>query len=154
MYPLIILVILFGAVSWFLAIVACFKELPCCARNQSRQSFNGQSVRRVDTSSILRDCQIIQSSDDATKNSEFAGCKIYVNNSICAICMEDFPEGGELVLCPCKHCYHHHCIKEWLRLKNCCPICKLNICSGPHATESTPLLHTVWSFVVYHMKCF
>lgn len=143
MYPLIILVILFGAVSWFLAIIACFRELSCFTRYQSRQSFNGQSVRRVDTSSILKDCQIIQNSNDGTQKLEIDGCKIYVNNSVCAICMEDFPEGGELVLCPCKHCYHDHCIKEWLRLKNSCPLCKLNICSGPFATESTPLLHTV-----------
>ena len=143
MYPLIILVILFGTVSWFLAIIACFRELSCFTRYQSRQSFNGQSVRRVDTSSILKDCQIIQNSNDGTQKLEIAGCKIYVNNSVCAICMEDFPEGGELVLCPCKHCYHDHCIKKWLRLKNSCPLCKLNICSGPLATESTPLLHTV-----------
>ena len=143
MYPLIILVILFGAVSWFLGIIACFRELSCFTRYQSRQSFNGQSVRLVDTSSILKDCQIIQNSNDGTQKLEIAGCKIYVNNSVCAICMEDFPEGGELVLCPCKHCYHDHCIKEWLRLKNSCPLCKLNICSGPFATESTPLLHTV-----------
>ena len=139
-----------------LIMIGCCKELYCSARDEledssngnsargeSVESSNGSSLQRVNTSSILRDCRKIKYKFHSLKKSRIFSYKSYSKNSVCSICMEDFTEGEELVLCPCKHCYHERCIKEWLKLKNSCPLCKLNICSGPHATESTPLLHIV-----------
>lgn len=108
---------------------------------------NECSMRRVDTSSILRDCEIIRYNFESVKRLGLFQIDYSKNdcakNSICSICTEDFTEGDEVVFCSCKHCYHNHCLKEWLRLKNSCPLCKLNICGGSHATESKSLLHLV-----------
>uniref|UniRef100_A0A0E0PDN8 RING-type E3 ubiquitin transferase n=1 Tax=Oryza rufipogon TaxID=4529 RepID=A0A0E0PDN8_ORYRU len=39
----------------------------------------------------------------------------------CSICQANGEEVGKMV---CKHYYHFSCIKNWLRQKNWCPICK------------------------------
>ena len=139
-------VVIVVAIAFFSVIIKrCWEH--CLVENESVERSNGSSMRRVDTSSILRDCEIIRYNFESVKRLGLFQIdyskKNYSKNSICSICMEDFTEGEEVVFCPCKHCYHNHCLKEWLRLKNACPLCKLNICGGPHATESTPLLHLV-----------
>ena len=112
-------------------------------RNQNNDSSDERSMRRVNTSSILKDCRIIQYNFGEVKRCGFFYHKIYAKNSVCTICLEDFIDGEEVVLCPCKHCYHQHCIKDWLRMKNSCPMCKLTIRRSFLATETTPLLHVV-----------
>ncbi|CAN7065747.1 unnamed protein product [Brassica rapa subsp. trilocularis] len=42
----------------------------------------------------------------------------------CCICQEEYNEGEELGMLECGHGFHSQCIKEWLKQKNLCPICK------------------------------
>ncbi|XP_010500194.1 PREDICTED: probable E3 ubiquitin-protein ligase RHG1A [Camelina sativa] len=42
----------------------------------------------------------------------------------CCVCQEEYNEGEELGILECGHNFHGQCIKEWLKLKNLCPICK------------------------------
>ncbi|KAI5065814.1 hypothetical protein GOP47_0018438 [Adiantum capillus-veneris] len=42
----------------------------------------------------------------------------------CSICQEEYMEGDELGQLNCGHTYHTGCIKQWLVLKNQCPVCK------------------------------
>lgn len=42
----------------------------------------------------------------------------------CCICREDYLEGEELGRLDCGHDFHTACIKQWLLIKNLCPICK------------------------------
>ena len=138
-------------VGFLLLAFMSFVCLVCCRlrgfvnsrRNQSDDSSDERSMRRVNTRSIFKDCQIIQYNLREVKRWGFFDHKIYAENSVCTICLEDFMEGEEVVLCPCKHCYHQHCIKDWLRMKNSCPMCKLTIRRSFLATEYTPLLHVV-----------
>ena len=131
-----------GVICLSFTIIRCCVGRICFQENESAMSSNGSLVRRVSTRSILKDCQIERYNFDSGKRLRLLQTD-YSKYSRCSICMEDFTEGEEVVLCPCKHCYHDQCIKEWLRLKNSCPLCKLNIYGGPNATESTPLLHMV-----------
>ncbi|KAK8646622.1 hypothetical protein V6N13_120402 [Hibiscus sabdariffa] len=42
----------------------------------------------------------------------------------CCICQEEYNDGEDLGTLECGHNFHADCIKEWLKQKNLCPICK------------------------------
>ncbi|VVA92731.1 unnamed protein product [Arabis nemorensis] len=50
----------------------------------------------------------------------------------CCVCQEEYKEGEEMGMLECGHDFHSHCIKEWLKRKNLCPICKT---TGLNTTE-------------------
>ncbi|KAL1207746.1 putative E3 ubiquitin-protein ligase RHG1A [Cardamine amara subsp. amara] len=50
----------------------------------------------------------------------------------CCICQEEYKEGEEMGKLECGHDFHSQCIKEWLKMKNLCPICKT---TGLNTTE-------------------
>ncbi|KAH6825978.1 hypothetical protein C2S53_001415 [Perilla frutescens var. hirtella] len=43
----------------------------------------------------------------------------------CCICQEDYITGEDIGILECGHEFHTRCIKQWLTLKNLCPICKM-----------------------------
>lgn len=45
----------------------------------------------------------------------------------CAVCLENYKEGENLRILPCKHEYHKSCIDPWLLNHRTCPMCKSNI---------------------------
>ncbi|CAA7024534.1 unnamed protein product [Microthlaspi erraticum] len=42
----------------------------------------------------------------------------------CCICQEEYKEGEDVGTLECGHDFHSPCIKDWLKVKNLCPICK------------------------------
>ncbi|KAL1564767.1 RING-type E3 ubiquitin transferase [Salvia divinorum] len=42
----------------------------------------------------------------------------------CSICREEYNDGEDLGTLECGHDFHRDCVKQWLMLKNLCPICK------------------------------
>ncbi|KAK9020508.1 hypothetical protein V6N11_010531 [Hibiscus sabdariffa] len=42
----------------------------------------------------------------------------------CSICREEYADGDDTGILDCGHDFHTNCIKQWLMLKNLCPICK------------------------------
>ncbi|XP_010530763.1 PREDICTED: E3 ubiquitin-protein ligase MBR2 [Tarenaya hassleriana] len=42
----------------------------------------------------------------------------------CCICQEGYVEGDDIGTLDCGHEFHTDCIKQWVMLKNLCPICK------------------------------
>ncbi|CAH2076931.1 unnamed protein product, partial [Thlaspi arvense] len=42
----------------------------------------------------------------------------------CCVCQEEYAEGDDLGTLVCGHEFHTDCVKQWLMLKNLCPICK------------------------------
>ncbi|CAA0407124.1 putative E3 ubiquitin-protein ligase RHG1A [Arabidopsis thaliana] len=42
----------------------------------------------------------------------------------CCVCQEEYTEGEDMGTLECGHEFHSQCIKEWLKQKNLCPICK------------------------------
>lgn len=51
----------------------------------------------------------------------------------CVICQIEYEDGEELVTIKkaCEHPYHSECIKKWLQIKKCCPICSTEVSSPP-----------------------
>lgn len=48
---------------------------------------------------------------------------------MCTICLADYEHSDSLVALACRHIYHRACLKEWLRRKNACPLCKEQVAS-------------------------
>ncbi|CAI0465020.1 unnamed protein product [Linum tenue] len=42
----------------------------------------------------------------------------------CCVCQEEYNNGEEIGTLDCGHDFHTGCVKQWLMLKNWCPICK------------------------------
>ena len=45
----------------------------------------------------------------------------------CIICYEDFKDNDNAIFLPCFHVFHSKCINEWLKNKDNCPLCKIEI---------------------------
>ncbi|OAY85135.1 RING finger protein 44-like isoform X1 [Ananas comosus] len=50
-------------------------------------------------------------------------------NEACVICQVEYKERETIATLNCGHKYHRTCIKQWLLLKNLCPICKVSALS-------------------------
>jgi hypothetical protein len=51
-----------------------------------------------------------------------------INNSCCAICIDDYQEGDSVRDLPCGHIFHDSCVDEWLLKHNrLCPVCKQDV---------------------------
>jgi len=45
----------------------------------------------------------------------------------CAVCLENYKDGENIRILPCKHLFHKSCIDPWLLNHRTCPMCKSNI---------------------------
>ncbi|XP_058100648.1 probable E3 ubiquitin-protein ligase ZFP1 isoform X2 [Magnolia sinica] len=52
------------------------------------------------------------------------------DNGTCIICQVEYEENETIGILDCGHNYHADCIKQWLLLKNICPICKVSALSS------------------------
>ncbi|XP_062010154.1 E3 ubiquitin-protein ligase CIP8-like [Rosa rugosa] len=62
-------------------------------------------------------------------------------NPSCAICINDFAEGGVdqlITLLPCAHHYHLDCIVPWLKTSHLCPLCRYPMPTVEEAESSNP----------------
>jgi hypothetical protein len=48
-------------------------------------------------------------------------------NGDCPICIEPQLEGELIVEPDCKHIFHDHCLSEWMKTKQTCPLCRARI---------------------------
>lgn len=56
----------------------------------------------------------------------------------CCICMEDLMCQDVLVETPCKHIFHKHCCREWLRQARTCPFCRTDIPESLQVAREEP----------------
>ncbi|KAF0743248.1 hypothetical protein AaE_008561 [Aphanomyces astaci] len=54
----------------------------------------------------------------------------------CVICQVDIGIGVHVVQMPCQHIFHPDCLKQWLDIRNSCPICRTEIQAKNPATST------------------
>jgi hypothetical protein len=96
-------------------------------RQVMRDSFaEDQEKRLID---VARELNIEKEKFDPNKESHKEFCS-------CRVCLEEYKEGGELGILPCKHFFHYNCIQEWGKRKPNCPYCDVEIPTVDTETES------------------
>ena len=53
----------------------------------------------------------------------------------CAICLNDYEVGVEVMQLPCRHEFHSECISKWLRTSRDCPFCRRDVTIAGGAEE-------------------
>jgi hypothetical protein len=48
-------------------------------------------------------------------------------DNVCAVCLEEFEEGTEVIVLPCKHGFHTNCLTPWLKMHSECPYCRYKL---------------------------
>ncbi|CAA0807519.1 E3 ubiquitin-protein ligase MBR2 [Striga hermonthica] len=61
----------------------------------------------------------------AMKQRKFDSIGVLSNLEPCCVCQEDYITGDNIGILDCGHEFHTGCIKQWLTVKNLCPICKM-----------------------------
>lgn len=96
-----------------------------CIPNYSNRSFKNNKVHNFDIS-ILTQIPSTTSSPLFNKRKD-TKIKTIEEVSICSICLSNFCVGENLIVLPCDHFYHDICVRDWLKLKGNCPLCKQNV---------------------------
>ncbi|CAI0474139.1 unnamed protein product [Linum tenue] len=67
------------------------------------------------------------------------------NGGPCSICLSDYRPKDTLRCIPeCNHCFHAHCVDEWLRVTATCPLCRTSPAPSPGPTPlASPLSELV-----------
>lgn len=56
----------------------------------------------------------------------------------CPVCMDDFEDGQELRVLPCRHSFHPSCIDPWLlNVAGSCPLCRIDLRPPTEREDST-----------------
>lgn len=60
--------------------------------------------------------------------SSVTSVRCHGGETLCSICLEDYREGENLKVLPCKHEFHSSCVDSWLiRWGTFCPVCRHDI---------------------------
>jgi len=46
---------------------------------------------------------------------------------VCGICLVNFIQSDVILIYPCAHIYHSHCMDQWLQIKTTCPTCRTEL---------------------------
>ncbi|KAJ1414707.1 Zinc finger, RING-type [Sesbania bispinosa] len=61
------------------------------------------------------------------------------NDGFCSICLSEYSSKETIRCIPeCSHCFHAHCIDEWLRMNSTCPLCRNSPSPSPLVMSSNP----------------
>ncbi|KAL1195962.1 E3 ubiquitin-protein ligase MBR1 [Cardamine amara subsp. amara] len=98
------------------------RELRLDIDNMSYEELVALEERIGDVNTGLREEVILKTMKQHKLTSSSA--ELHQDIQPCCICQEEYAEGDDLGTLECGHQFHKDCIKQWVMLKNHCPICK------------------------------
>ncbi len=70
---------------------------------------------------------------------------------LCSICMMEIEDGDRVGVLSCNHLFHADCLKGWIKRRNVCPLCQVQIAeekSNPNETPQAPTVRYPTTFTV------
>ena len=98
--------------------------------NFERQS---SKVSMISVSKVLFPCLVAKREDNIIHLPDARRLSFYnkkqrtdLINLDCAICLDKFKDGSEVIALNCRHGYHENCLYHWVKVKKAaeCPLCK------------------------------
>lgn len=74
------------------------------------------------------------SSQKRSLRSVFSSWRKQADTGECSICLESYKPGEMICVAKvetCDHVFHKECLIEWLKRKDCCPLCRVNLLVPP-----------------------
>jgi hypothetical protein len=84
----------------------------------------------------------VESSITNLTNS-FVGTQGKTHTMTCAVCLDDYKDGDQLLELVCGHLYHDACIREWLGKHKQCPCCRHDVRAEAGQSEVAPETNSV-----------
>ena len=100
---------------------------------------NGNSITNIDV--LLKDCNFIKYNSD-------------IKETQCPISLEEFKDGDSLIELPCNHIFLEKHIKNWLKEKTSCPMCRHNLDSksskgSDHSMRQGQITNQIDTMITY-----
>ncbi|PKA64606.1 E3 ubiquitin-protein ligase RING1 [Apostasia shenzhenica] len=54
--------------------------------------------------------------------------QVKTDEKLCSVCLEEFEAGEQVLMTPCDHMFHYHCLVPWVKSHGKCPVCRLKLC--------------------------
>ncbi|CAM9495221.1 unnamed protein product [Choristocarpus tenellus] len=86
-------------------------KIPVCMIDKE----NGEAVKRALMSATAKGVPVRAELSVSTSEKD------------CIVCQDLFAVGATLFRLPCGHLYHEGCLLKWLKLRNTCPYCRLEL---------------------------
>ncbi|CAA7058608.1 unnamed protein product [Microthlaspi erraticum] len=100
------------------------REMRLDVDNMSYEELLALGERIGDVSTGLKEEVILKTMKQHKHTSSSSSAELHQDIEPCCICQEVYAEGDNLGTLECGHEFHKDCIKQWVMLKNLCPICK------------------------------
>jgi hypothetical protein len=69
----------------------------------------------------------VVSPEEVLKDSKYMTYNSDIEEKQCPISLDEFKEGDSLIELPCKHIFLESSIKDWVKEKQTCPVCRHNL---------------------------
>ncbi|XP_031740109.1 probable E3 ubiquitin-protein ligase ZFP1 isoform X1 [Cucumis sativus] len=89
---------------------------------EERIGYVGTGLSEKIITSLLKTRISVPSARDV--NLEVGATSMNEETNSCTICLDVIDDGTKIGILDCKHYYHADCLKQWLLIKNVCPVCK------------------------------
>lgn len=64
-----------------------------------------------------------------------------IETKSCTICLEDFVANERVLVTPCNHMFHGHCLEPWVKSQGKCPVCRFGFLDRVQRSERASSLN-------------
>ena len=117
-FAILLLFLILAIISFYIRLVISKQVRANMNGNNANQNLNEvRNLQRAGGSGIVYQIELGQDSHILQKKS-------FIGGSECIICLCELTNARDITKTKCGHYYHNHCIQEWKKKSNTCPLCR------------------------------